>query len=278
MFHNIGPHAHIMQDQLKSLSAAACQSYECQWLLRHAVSYHVPLHYCPTVESCALEIESILRSHSKAQTALMLSSSVAIPVDTAHASDVDISSPFETDARLIGNLSASVLQLELGSIWASSKSPRNMSRTVWILWLQGWDDAPWLVQQVAMSWERHNPGWTIVRLDNTSISTHIRTLLPADIPAPAKSDLVRLALMTEQGGVWADATMLCMQSLDSWVLEALKPSGFWMFHGGGGDIRSCGGAASWFMVSEQGSPTATAWLQASLAYWEGRKDFDNYFW
>ena len=39
-----------------------------------------------------------------------------------------------------------------------------LNKTIWILWLQGWDQAPWLQQQVAESWEINNPTWNVVRL------------------------------------------------------------------------------------------------------------------
>lgn len=264
----------MMHNQIKSLGAESCQSFECQWLLRNAVSYEVPLHYCPTLDYCASEIESILLSHSKTHLALL-----SRPVQTFHNASQNSQNSSELSvSTVVKTLGEGVLQLELSNVWAPVRAPVAMSKNVWILWLQGWDQAPWLVQQVANSWESYNPGWTVVRLDNTSLAMHIDTLLPNDIPAPAHSDLIRLALMKEHGGVWADATMLCMQSLDSWVPAALQPSGFWMFHGWGGGIQSCGGAASWFMVSEPESAIAAAWLKSSLIYWEGRKDFDNYFW
>ena len=36
-----------------------------------------------------------------------------------------------------------------------------LNKTIWLLWLQGWDSAPWLIKQVAESWEINNPDWKI---------------------------------------------------------------------------------------------------------------------
>ena len=33
--------------------------------------------------------------------------------------------------------------------------------------------------------------------------------------------MIRLELLAEHGGVWADATMLCLRPLDSWIAHAL---------------------------------------------------------
>ena len=38
-------------------------------------------------------------------------------------------------------------------------------RTIWLFWLQGWENTPELVKRCLRSWEHHNPGWTIRTLD-----------------------------------------------------------------------------------------------------------------
>lgn len=70
----------------------------------------------------------------------------------------------------------------------------HVRRTVWLLWFQGWGSAPWLVQEVAKSWERHNPGWEVVRLDKQNLGKYMNTKFlfdPANkLQAAAQSDLV----------------------------------------------------------------------------------------
>ncbi len=34
-------------------------------------------------------------------------------------------------------------------------------RTIWMLWYQGWENAPELVKRCLCSWQHHNRGWTI---------------------------------------------------------------------------------------------------------------------
>ena len=50
------------------------------------------------------------------------------------------------------------------------------------------------------------------------------------------------------GGVWADATMLCMQPLDNWVYEKVEPAGMWMYHGPGAGMPKEIGPEIWFIV------------------------------
>jgi mannosyltransferase OCH1-like enzyme len=40
-----------------------------------------------------------------------------------------------------------------------------LPRVIWMLWLQGWHQAPELVRACAETWRRRNPGWTVRRLD-----------------------------------------------------------------------------------------------------------------
>ena len=161
-------------------------------------------------------------------------------------------------------------------------------KTVWLLWLSGWDDGvPWLVRQVADSWRFHNPGWHIQLLSAANVGDFVRIpyLRQAHISAQAQSDIIRLHLLSEHGGVWADATVLCMQPLDAWVYRKVEAAGFWMYHGTGWPppklITHANTLfpASWFMVSRRRSYLAQAWREACDAYWARRTDgADDYFW
>ena len=106
-----------------------------------------------------------------------------------------------------------------------------LKKVVWLLWMQGWEQAPWLVRGVYKSYRFCAPDWEVVRLDMDSLPNY--TALPSylgqkKIRRPAKSDIIRLALLASNGGLWADATLLCMRKLDDWLPAALaQPSGFW---------------------------------------------------
>jgi hypothetical protein len=96
-------------------------------------------------------------------------------------------------------------------------------------------------------------------------------------PQP-KSDIIRLSLLKNHGGVWADATMLCMQPLDSWVDEAVNASGMWMYHGSGAEMDRQNAPASWFIIAKKDSLIINKWKEACDEYWKDRMTFDNYFW
>ena len=164
-----------------------------------------------------------------------------------------------------------------------------LNKTVWILWLQGWQQAPWLVRRFAESWEANNPGWNVeyVTLDN--LESYVDDIdyiydQAKNISPQAKSDIIRLSLLKNHGGVWADATMLCMQPLGTWMEAAVQPAGLWMYHGasvGMSDnpvMRAKHGPASWFIASEQNSLMIREWKRACDRYWSVNDTAHSYFW
>lgn len=158
-----------------------------------------------------------------------------------------------------------------------------LNKTIWLLWLQGWDSAPWLVKQVAESWEINNPDWNIEYVTLANLHTYVRDIDyiydgAKEIGPQSKADIIRLSLLKNHGGVWADATMLCMQPLNAWAEEAVKPAGLWMYHGHGGGMDAKDGPAIWLIISEKDSLMISKWKNACDEYWKNRSNTDSYFW
>jgi hypothetical protein len=151
-------------------------------------------------------------------------------------------------------------------------------KIIWLLWLQGWDNAPDVVRICGSSWERRNPGWRVHFLDQRSLSH----FLPAEILEPilatpkepeALSDQIRLELLHRYGGVWADATTVCAEPLDCWLAEAM-PKGFFAFARPGPDRM----ISTWFLAAEKGAYIVEKWREAAWSYWTSRTVRDSYFW
>jgi len=128
--------------------------------------------------------------------------------------------------------------------------PHNrIPKTIWILWLQGIDQAPPLVLKCLQSWKEKNPGWEVRALDRSEVDTLIE-LDPIleknrDTITPQKtSNIIRLNLLAKYGGVWVDASCFCNRPLDDW-LEAAAPDGFFAFQRPGKDRP----LANWFLAS-----------------------------
>lgn len=142
-----------------------------------------------------------------------------------------------------------------------------MNKTIWMCWFQGWDDVPDVVGLCLESWKYHNPDWNIVLLDKENITDYIDIshILPASainqLPA-AYSDVLRIALLREYGGVWADATCFCNKPLDHWLSETVDDS--WCYY------RQESAIASWFICANKGSYIIEQWYNSVVSYWKER--------
>lgn len=159
----------------------------------------------------------------------------------------------------------------------------SLNKTIWLLWLQGWEDAYWLNKQVAESWQIQNPDWKIEYVTLSNLSNFVKDIdyiydPRKNISHQAKSDIIRLSLLKNHGGVWADATMLCLQSLDDWVEDAVSPSGLWMYRGPGADLDKKYGPASWFILSVKEGYMITRWKEQCDFFWNKNNLTNNYFW
>ena len=108
-----------------------------------------------------------------------------------------------------------------------------MTKTIWTCWFQGREAAPPLVQKCLRSWERNNLGWELRCLDATTIERYV-TLEPyvdlhrQSLTAASLSDILRIFLLREFGGVWVDATLYCNRPLDDWMPNLMR-EGFFAF-------------------------------------------------
>jgi len=111
-------------------------------------------------------------------------------------------------------------------------------------------------------------------LDDSNVGEWVD--IPADVLAVATkartqfSDLLRVALLLEHGGVWVDATCFATQPLDQ-VPDTRTPSGFFVFRYRQYRI------ASWFMVAEPDDHVIASLYELMLIYWRTHDTVISYF-
>jgi Capsular polysaccharide synthesis protein len=156
----------------------------------------------------------------------------------------------------------------------NSHRPKQVPRILWSYWKQGESAAPDLVKSCIASWRDLNPGWDVRVLDDGSVSRFTAmTGVPESISVQGYSDVLRVRLLDEHGGVWVDATTLCATPLDHW-LPPLMQSGFFAFSRPGQDRV----VASWFIASERGGTLIRAWRRSTDAYWSNVRRPYHYYW
>ncbi len=157
-------------------------------------------------------------------------------------------------------------------------------KTVWMFWLQGFDQVAPLVQTCVSSWRENNPDWTVQLLSADNIRDYLDpslcdTLLASSLPYKKIANIFRVALIARHGGVWADADCFCAKPLDQWIHEA-APSGFFAFRFIEGDRWYLNGEktllerfisksddrlmANWFLAGEPGNHICTEFWPAHL--------------
>jgi hypothetical protein len=91
-------------------------------------------------------------------------------------------------------------------------------------------EIPEVVEKCIKTWRKYNPKYTIVILNRHNLAEYcskadeILGSKFADSPQRL-SDMVRLCVLYEHGGIWADATIIVQQSLD-FIFEEQESRGF----------------------------------------------------
>ena len=111
-------------------------------------------------------------------------------------------------------------------------------QTIWMMWWQGWQHAPPVVQKCYQSWKKHHPYWTIVLLDKDNVNQffsvaqhlpHLDLSNTSDGRITSFSGIIRFALLYQYGGVWVDSTVYCHKPLVSFLWHIPATSGFFAF-------------------------------------------------
>jgi hypothetical protein len=153
-----------------------------------------------------------------------------------------------------------------------------LRKIIWTCWFQGWENAPELVCACITSWRDRNPGWDVRCLDASTIGRYINLAEHVDlarqqITAASLSDILRVLLLHEYGGVWVDATTFCNTPLDEWIYPATQ-TGFFAFSRPAEDRE----LASWFLAVRPGNRLLARWAARAIDYWRVRSSTQDYFW
>ena len=108
-----------------------------------------------------------------------------------------------------------------------------MNKIIYIVWFQGFENAPDIIKKCVDSWKYYNPNYIINLIDNNNINNYIHLedyidMSKKDINYTALSDIIRIILLSKYGGLWVDATTFCNKPLDEWLHDYIK-NGFFAF-------------------------------------------------
>lgn len=153
------------------------------------------------------------------------------------------------------------------------------NQTIWILWMQGMEHAPKLVQKCFDSICRNKPdGFDVVVLSNENLEEYIH--LPqyiiekyakVYITTAMLSDIIRLELLCTYGGVWIDATVFCSGRIPDYMV-----SDMFLFKGSMMDSTVIK-MSSWWLCADRRNRIVHATRNVLLSFWEKENDSYDYF-
>lgn len=142
---------------------------------------------------------------------------------------------------------------------------KNLPKNIYFFWNDGFDNLPPLVELCIKLWEKLNPDFNIIKLDNKDLKNALQelNLEYLDIPIQHLSDILRVYILSNKGGIWADATVLPILPLNRWLPEAFEED-FFAFR--------CHHApycliSNWFFVSSPEHLITKTWLDEIKNYW-----------
>jgi hypothetical protein len=153
-----------------------------------------------------------------------------------------------------------------------------MIKELFILWFQGFDNAPEVVKKCLKSWSYYNIDWNINIIDKNNLKKYIKLEEYIDttniqINNTALSDIVRCILLFKYGGLWVDATTFCNKSLNDWLPNYIN-EGFFAFDKPGSDRL----ISSWFLYSEKNNYIISSWYKSVINYYKINSNPHTYFW
>lgn len=161
-------------------------------------------------------------------------------------------------------------------------APRVRSDKVWVLWLQGIENAPKIVSQCVHSLEENLKDRELIILTKDNYQEYVqfpdyiqRKIDEGKITATHMSDLLRLELLIRYGGTWIDATVYCsgtdypdyLFDSDLFVFQTLKP----------GLDGQCARISSWLMTACTNHPILCLTRALLYEYWSSHDRLIDYF-
>lgn len=146
-------------------------------------------------------------------------------------------------------------------------------KKIWTFWDN--DDIPGIVQKCINTWKKHNPNYEITVVTKSKLSKYLPDVDFSKIKhienSPEKySDMVRLHLLAKYGGIWSDASIICLKPYDSWIPDKQTVSnaefvGFYIDSFTLPQFKESSPVIeNWFFACTEGSKMVNDWLKEFL--------------
>lgn len=147
------------------------------------------------------------------------------------------------------------------------------------IWFQGEEQAPPLVKACFRSMRRHLSQELVVLDEKTLFDWITLPQFVVDkwkegrIPHTQFSDICRIQLLYQHGGLWFDATDYVTSTVPRYIMD----EGVFLFMGGDKIRGSYAFIQSCFIRGKKGNPLLGIWNKANFIYWKNENSKINYF-
>ncbi|MCQ5146272.1 capsular polysaccharide synthesis protein [Enterocloster bolteae] len=160
---------------------------------------------------------------------------------------------------------------------------RTSNKTVWICWMQGRDDAPDLVKACINSIEEKLTDFNIVILNEKNINDYVtlpnhilEKYCKGKISKTHFSDILRVAILCEHGGLWLDSTVFCTDGLFAAEIIELPLFVYKVMNLDQNDEEAIM-ASSWLIAAKSNDPILLLARDLLYKYWKKHNYLINYF-
>lgn len=133
-----------------------------------------------------------------------------------------------------------------------------MNKNIFIYWNDGFNNAPPVVQTCLNFWQRYKSNYTLHKVTDRNLPDYLDMKSISNeynfdkLTIQAQSDVIRLELLYNHGGIWTDATILCLKDID-WLKIDHSNKNFFYSHTTPGFMFMC------FLVSCENSEIILKW-------------------
>lgn len=156
-----------------------------------------------------------------------------------------------------------------------------INRTIWVMWLQGEENAPLLVKSCIASIRKNIPDdYEIVVLTNYNIYEYVTVpdyilekYRKKIISNTQFSDIIRVCLLAMYGGCWIDATVYCMDKIP----KAFLNGKMFMFKIPAVTSNPIIKTSSWWIYAQKDSRLMVGLREVLYKYWKDENRTIDYF-
>lgn len=159
-----------------------------------------------------------------------------------------------------------------------------INNTIWAFWRQGVENAPDIVKKCIESQQKYANSWGYDYVILTDENLHQYIKLPDYIEEKHRnkiimeahySDIIRIQLLIQYGGIWMDSTCYVTAKLPSYIKNApffiFSTGNWWPW------FLSPVKCSNWFIKSEKGNELLIKTRNYLFEHWQNRNSVIHYF-